>query len=181
MLGMRQALDAARPSKVVCLSTIGAQATQQNLLTQRTLMEEALSALPMPITFLRPAWFMENLSWQIARAREEGILASFLQPLDKAMPMVATADVGRVAAELLLQEWAGKRVVELEGPERASQQRIAAELAKALHRPVRAEAVPRESWEAIFRAEGMRDPIPRIRMLDGFNQGWIKFEGAAAE
>jgi len=176
---VRQALDAARPSKVVCLSTIGAQATQQNLLTQRTLMEEALSALPMPITFLRPAWFMENLSWQIARAREEGILASFLQPLDKAMPMVATADVGRVAAELLLQEWAGKRVVELEGPERVSQQRIAAELAKALHRPVRAEAVPRESWEAIFRAEGMRDPIPRIRMLDGFNQGWIKFEGAA--
>jgi NAD(P)H dehydrogenase (quinone) len=176
---VRQALDAARPSKVVCLSTIGAQAAQQNLLTQRTLLEEALSALPMPITFLRPAWFMENLGWEVARAREEGVLASFLQPLDKAMPMVATADVGRVAAELLLQEWAGKRVVELEGPERVSQHRIAAELAKALHRPVRAEAVPRESWEAIFRAQGMRDPIPRIRMLDGFNQGWIKFEGAA--
>jgi NAD(P)H dehydrogenase (quinone) len=78
-----------------------------------------------------------------------------------------------------IAEWAGKRVVELEGPERVSQHRIAAELAKALHGPVRAEAVPRESWEAIFRAQGMRDPIPRIRMLDGFNEGWIKFEGAA--
>jgi len=22
----------------------------------------------------------------------------------------------------------------------------------------------------------MRDPIPRIQMLDGFNEGWIKFE-----
>jgi NAD(P)H dehydrogenase (quinone) len=36
---VRQALDATRPARVVCLSTIGAQATQSNLLTQRTLME----------------------------------------------------------------------------------------------------------------------------------------------
>jgi len=26
----------------------------------------------------------------------------------------------------------------------------------------------------------MRDPIPRIQMLDGFNEGWIKFEGNGA-
>jgi hypothetical protein len=29
--------------------------------------------------------------------------------------MVATADVGKLAASLLQQNWAGKRVVELEG------------------------------------------------------------------
>ena len=61
-----------------------------------------------------------------------------------------------------------------------SQNGIAAELSKALHRPVRAETVPRENWGAIFRAQGMRDPIPRIQMLDGFNEGWIKFEGGGA-
>jgi NAD(P)H dehydrogenase (quinone) len=177
---VRQALDATRPAKVVCLSTIGAQATQTNLLSQRTLMEETLSTLPLPITFLRPAWFMENLSWDVAEARDQGILSSFLQPLDKAMPMVAIADVGRVAAELLLQDWTGKRIVELEGPERVSQNGIAAEFSKALHRRVRAEAVPRENWGAIFRAQGMRDPIPRIQMLDGFNEGWITFEGGGA-
>src|SRR6266850_3562760 len=165
---VRRALDASRPAKVVCLSTIGAQVAQSNLLTQRTLLEEALSTLPLPVTFLRPAWFMENLSWDVAQARDQGVLSSFLQPLDKAMPMVATADVGRVAAELLLQDWTGKRVVELEGPERLTQNGIAAELSKALHRPVRAEAVPRENWGAIFRAQGMSDPIPRIQMLDGF-------------
>jgi NAD(P)H dehydrogenase (quinone) len=173
-------LDASRPGKVVCLSTIGAQAAQSNLLSQRTLMEEALSTLPLPVTFLRPAWFMENLSWDIAQARDHGVISSFLQPLDRAIPMVATADVGRVAAELLLQDWTGRRVVELEGPKRVSQDGIAAELSNALHRPVRAEAVPRESWGAIFRAQGMRDPIPRIQMLDGFNEGWTKFEGAGA-
>jgi NAD(P)H dehydrogenase (quinone) len=177
---VRQALDATRPAKVVCLSSIGAQAAQSNLLSQRTLMEGALSTLPVPVTFLRPAWFMENLSWDIAQARDQGVISSFLQPLDKAMPMVATGDVGRVAAELLLQDWTGTRVVELEGPQRVSQNGIAAELSKALHRPVRADAVPREHWGAIFRAQGMRDPIPRIQMLDGFNEGWIKFEGSGA-
>src|ERR1700704_2242180 len=92
---VRQALDATRPAKVVCLSTIGAQAAQSNLLSQRTLMEEALATLPSPMTFLRPAWFMENLSWDVAQARDQGVLSIFLQPLDKAMPMVAPADVGR--------------------------------------------------------------------------------------
>ncbi|HDR8908560.1 TPA: NAD(P)H-binding protein, partial [Burkholderia multivorans] len=54
------ALLKARPGKVVCLSTIGAQADEVNLLTQRTLMEQALREMPMPVTFLRPGWFMEN-------------------------------------------------------------------------------------------------------------------------
>ena len=45
---------------------------------------------------------------------------------------------------------------------------------------MRAEAVPREKWGSIFRAQGMRDPIPRIQMLDGFNEGWIRFEGGGA-
>ena len=26
----------------------------------------------------------------------------------------------------------------------------------------------------------MKDPIPRIQMLDGFNEGWIDFEGGEA-
>jgi uncharacterized protein YbjT (DUF2867 family) len=177
---VHRALESTRPGKVVCLSTVGAQATQSNLLTQRTLMEQALSTLPLAIAYLRPAWFLENLSWDIPQAREQGVIASFLQPLDRAIPMVATADVGRVAAELLLQEWTGQRVVELEGPRSVSPNDIASELAKALHRPVRAEVVPRGDWETLFRAQGMRDPIPRIQMLDGFNEGWITFEGSGA-
>jgi uncharacterized protein YbjT (DUF2867 family) len=174
------ALGAARPRRVVCLSTIGAQAKQPNLLSQRTLIEQALSKLSCPVAFLRPAWFMENLQWDIARARDEGVICCFLQPLDRAMPMVATLDVGRVAAELLQQTWVGKRVVELEGPRWVTQIEIAATLSTLLARPVRAEAVPRETWGAIFKAQEMRDPIPRIQMLDGFNEGWIRFEGGDA-
>src|SRR6202021_709740 len=122
---VKSALESARPRKVVCLSTIGAQAAQSNLLTQRTLLEHALSKLPMPVTFLRPAWFMENAAWDVAPARDDGVIPSFLQPLDKPVPMVATADIGRVAAELLRETWNGHRVVELEGPHRVSPNEIA--------------------------------------------------------
>lgn len=171
------ALVKARPAKVVCLSTIGAQATQVNLLTQRTMMETALRQMPMPVTFLRPGWFMENAEWDIPSARDSGIVASYLHPLDKQVPMVATADVGRVAAELLQQVWTGTRVVELEGPRRASPNDLASAFARIFDRPVHAETVVRNTWELLFRSQGMKQPLPRIRMLDGFNEGWIDFEG----
>jgi uncharacterized protein YbjT (DUF2867 family) len=176
-----EAIDAARPGRVVCLSTIGAQAEQSSLLTQRTLMEQALASASIPVTFLRPAWFMENSLWDIASAKETGVLSAYLQPLDKAFPMVATADIGLVAAALLQQTWTGTRVVELEGPARVSQNDIAAMLTQLLGRPVQAHAVPRETWGAVFKSQGMRDPIPRIQMLDGFNEGWISFEGGNAK
>ncbi|MEH1979378.1 MAG: hypothetical protein V7L27_08955 [Nostoc sp.] len=102
---------AAHLGKVVCLSTIGAQATQSNLLTQLQILEQVLGDLPMPIAFLRPAWFMENAAWDVAPARESGIIQSFLEPLDKPVPMIATADIGRVASELLQQTWSGRRIV----------------------------------------------------------------------
>ncbi|HWX03482.1 NmrA family NAD(P)-binding protein [Collimonas sp.] len=174
-----QALAAARPAKAVCLSTIGAQATQTNLLTQLQIMETELGKLDLPLTFLRPAWFMENALWDVAPARNGGVIPSFLQPLDKPVPMIATADVGSVAAELLLEQWQGRRIVELEGPERVTPQQIAATFAELLAQPVRMEAVPRETWRDIFSAQGAADPEPRMRMLDGFNQGWIEFAGTA--
>ena len=177
---VKTALESARPGKVLCLSTIGAQATQSNLLTQRTLMEQALATLPTPVTFLRPGWFMENALWDVGPARDEGIVRSFLQPLDRAIPMIATADIGRVAARLLQESWSGARVVELEGPQRVSPNDLAEAFAKVLGREVRVEAVPRDTWEALFQAQGMKHPLARIRMLDGFNEGWIDFEGDAA-
>jgi uncharacterized protein YbjT (DUF2867 family) len=173
---LKTALIAARPDKVVVLSTVGAQVTRTSLLTQLHLMELALGELPMPIAFLRAAWFMENASWDVEPAKKEGVISSFLQPLDKAFPMVATADIGRVAAELLRQDWSGRRIVELEGPGRVTPNDIAATFARVLGRPVRAQAVPRESWASLFASQGAGNWEPRIQMLDGLNQGWICFE-----
>jgi uncharacterized protein YbjT (DUF2867 family) len=177
---LHSALAAARPKRVVYLSTIGAQAREMNLLTQHSIIEKAIGDLSIPITFLRPAWFMENCSWDVAPARETGVVPSFLQPLDKPVPMVATADIGKLAAGLLQEKWEGHRVIELEGPTRVTPNQIATTLAKLLGKPVRMKVVPRESWDPLFRSQGMKNPVPRIRMLDGFNENWIEFERGRA-
>jgi len=177
----RDALVAAAPPKVVVLSTVGAQhATDIGILRSLWFLEQELGSLPMPVTFLRAAWFMDNAEWDVGPARETGTIASFLQPLDRAIPMIAAADVGTTAADLLLETWSGKRVVELAGTS-VSPNDIAGSLGRALGRSVVAYAVPRATWKETFVDQGTAWPEPRIAMLDGFNSGWIAFEGGSAE
>lgn len=178
---IRDALLATRPARVVTLSTIGAHATVENLLSQLGHMEDVLGQLPMPVAFLRAGWFFENAQWDVASARDNGVIESYLAPVDRKIPMVATKDIGAMATKLLGETWSGVRVVELEAPERTSPNDIAAAFAKALGRDVGVRTVPRGEWEARFRAQGMKNPAPRMRMLDGFNEGWIAFEGTSVK
>ena len=179
---LRQALAATTPPKIVALSSIGAQhADGLGLITQLHILEEQLGSLPIPIAFLRAGWFMENAAWDIEPAHQTGKMASFLQPLDRHVPMIATADIGRIAAKALLEDWTGRRILEIEGPKRYSPNEAASLLGAAIGRPVSAYAVPRDQWEALFRAQGTAWPAPRIAMLDGFNSGWIDFEGEGCE
>jgi NAD(P)H dehydrogenase (quinone) len=138
--------------------------------------EKMLRTVSAPVALLRAGWFMENAAWDVEAARS-GTIPSFLQPLDHAIPMVATADIGRTAAELLRDTWTGVRLVELEGPRRYSARDIGVAFAAALGREVRMDPVPRDTWEALFRSQGVKHPMPRMRMVDGFNEGWIDFEG----
>jgi uncharacterized protein YbjT (DUF2867 family) len=177
---IRAAIAAAQPPKVVVLSTIGAQSTRPNLLNQLGILEKELSTLNIPVAFLRAAWFLENYLWDIPPARETGTIPSFLQPLDKHFPMVATEDIGRVAARLLTESWTGSRIVSLEAPARISPNEIATIFSELLAKPVHMQSVPPGEWESIFRGQGMKNPTPRIQMLEGFNAGWIDFEGGQA-
>ena len=176
-----EAVRAAKPRRALCLSTIGADAKQDNLLSQRGVMEETLRELQIPLTILRPAWFIDNAAWDVASARDTGLIHRFLQPTDKAFPMVAAKDVGRLAAKLIREDWTGTRIVELEGPGRMTSNDLAQSFTRVIGKPVRAVPVPRESWAALFRSQGMRNPEPRMRMLDGFNEGWIEFEGGGSK
>lgn len=177
---VRRALVQARPRKVVVLSTIGAEASQPNLLNALGQVEAGLSELTLPITYLRAAWFIENAEWDVAAARDEGVLRSYLQPLDRGVPMISTTDVGRTAADLLREDWTGQRVVELEAASRVTPLQMAKAFGNALGRTVDAQIVPRDQWEEIFRQQGMRHPLPRMQMIDGFNEGWIDFKDRGA-
>ena len=170
------ALTAAKPGRVVFLSTVGGHVERFSLLNNSHMTENALRSLSIPVAFVRAGWFMENAAWDVPAARG-GVIPSFLQPLDHPIPMVASADIGRTVAKVLCEEWQRLRVVELEGPRRYSASDIAKAFSSVLGRPVRSETVPRDTWESLFRSQGMKHPEPRIQMLDGFNAGWIDFEG----
>ena len=136
-----------------------------------------MSSLPLPNAFIRAAWFMENYQWDVVAAREQGEIDVYLNPVDRAFPMVATEDIGRLAAETLQQSWHGNRYLELEGPARYSPVDAANAFARWLKRPVSTRLVPRADWVNQFEQQGMPAgrTAPRIEMVDGFNSGWIDF------
>lgn len=178
------ALRKARPPKVVALSSIGAQRERDlGLITPLRLLEQALDALPLPRAHVRAAWFMENLHRDVALAQLEGRLASYLTPLDRAIPMVSADDVGRTVASTLEETWFGRRVIEVEGPRRYSPLDMAQSLAAVLEHDIETTAIPRGQWAARLADEGM--PADRIAsyiaMLDGFNSGWISLERRSTE
>lgn len=178
------ALDHAKPGNVVYLSSIGAQqSTGLGLITALHLLEAALDALPLPTAALRAGWFMENSLWDVAPAREQGKLFSYLQPLDHEFPLVATRDIGKIGADTLRQTWQGHRHLEVGGPRRYSPRELAASFSKALGKTVEPVVVPRADWVKNFVAQGTpedRTPL-RVEMLDAFNSGWIDFNVPGTE
>ncbi|GEL23746.1 nucleoside-diphosphate sugar epimerase [Pseudonocardia sulfidoxydans NBRC 16205] len=64
-------------------------------------LEEAIDATGIPAMHLRAGWFMENLLPDVATLRATGELSGLL-PASLPLPMIAVADIARVAAELLL-------------------------------------------------------------------------------
>lgn len=178
------ALDRAKPEKIVYLSSIGAQQTRGlGLITALHLLEERIGSLSIPSTALRAGWFMENCTWDVAPAREQGKLCSFLQPLDQDFALVAAGDIGRIGAEMLLQNWSGHRHIEVAGPRRYTPRDIAAAFSNALHKSVEALEVPRDTWVSIFVSQGTPEDRTnlRVEMLDAFNSRWIDFGVAGTE
>lgn len=176
---IRKALIGSTLQKVVALSSVGAQSDQPNLLSELTLLERGLADIDVPITFLRPAWYIENAEWDVASAQDQGVIHSHLQPVDRKISMVSVADAGRVAAELLLEEWSGHRIVELHGPAKFSPRDLAASFSRALGRSIDVIPIPRAEWEGGFRRQGIENPGMWMAALDGFNEGWLDFEGGA--
>ena len=107
----------------------------------------------------------------------------YLAPANRAISMVATNDIGELAAKTLQQEWSGNRILELEGSEKYSPNDAAAAFSKLLGRPIKTNPIQRSEWQRLFVQQGTAEDrtTPRIEMLDGFNSGWIDFEGGDAE
>lgn len=171
------ALRSTPASNVVLLSSIGAQHDHgTGAILKLHAMEGAFADLPN-VTTIRAGWFMENFDGLLPYVQEAGVLPSMLAPLDQTVPMVATADIGTLAANCLQSSKKGRSVIEFEGPRRYAPRDVAEAFARVLHRPVVAAEVARTEWDATFGSWGLtpRSAAAMAEMVEGFNSGWIAF------
>jgi uncharacterized protein YbjT (DUF2867 family) len=178
------AIEASGLRKVVFLSSIGAERESgTGAILKLHEMERALSSLPISTAAVRAGWFMENFHGLIPSARESGVLWSLLDPLDLSVPMIATRDIGIVAADLLQQTWSGHRVVELAREPSLSPIDVAAAFTSVFGREIMATVVPRNQWIPTYRNWGLtsRSAEAMAEMIEGFNRRWIRFGGQGAE
>jgi uncharacterized protein YbjT (DUF2867 family) len=181
---IQAALAKTTPPKAVYLSSVGAQHHRGlGVIAQSHMLEEIMGKLPIANAFIRAAWFLENYQWDVQSAREAGQIDAYLEPVTKEFPMVATQDIGELAAKTLVESWKGNRVLELEGPKRYSPLEAGKAFSNILGREVKVRPAPRSQWQEKFVAQGMPADYTgaRIEMVEGFNSGWIDFEGDGAE
>ncbi len=108
--------------------------------------------------------------------KTQGILPSFSQPLDRQVPQVAAADIGRVAAEAMQEKTVGKEVKELAGFW-TSPEETAEAFGKVLGREVKAVPVPENQWTDILKNHNSpKNAASLAEMFAGYNSGHIKFE-----
>jgi uncharacterized protein YbjT (DUF2867 family) len=176
-----QAIDANGVRHVVFLSSIGSQhdsGTGPILSTHDA--EAALAKVKADVTFLRAAYFMENWAASLY-ALGKGSLPTFLKA-DRAIPMIASADIGATAAQLLLEGGHGHTVVELSGPRDYSPKDVAAALSRITGKTVTAEEGPEEAIVAAFTGAGLNAHWARLyqEMIHGVNTGRVDFERGKA-
>ena len=178
-----EAIRASGLPHAVVLSSIGAQHPDgTGIIGTLHRLEAQLRAAGAPVTFLRAAYFMENWGNVLEPALEQGVLPSFIHPLDRALPMVSVADIGRTAAELLIEGPHGVRVVELSGPADYAPTDAAAAVGTAAGRAVQAVAVPRAEWAPTLAGVGFPPEVVAlfVGMYDGIANGRVAWEGQEA-
>ena len=171
-----EALRQSPPPRLVLLSSVGSEQSHGlGNITSTHLMEEALGDLPFPTAVVRAGGFLENYVGALQSAAATGVYYSFFGPPDRAFPMIATADIGKEVAQLLIDGWKGKKIVELGSLVSADD--MAHAVGAALGQSVTAQTIPREQWAATLEGFGLPPGRTGLyeEMLDGFNSGWIHF------
>jgi len=144
---------------VVMLSSAGADLAEgTGPITGLYALEQALQATGTVLTALRSGHFQEKVSDVIEVARESGVFPVFAASADAPLPMVATADLGAVAARALQSPPDVSENVDVVGPS-YSERAVATLLGEALGRELQVATIPEEAWVGAFVQAGFR---PRI-------------------
>lgn len=169
-------------SHVVFLSSIGAHLPDgTGPIRVVRYGEQKIGAVAKNLTVLRPPYFMENWVPVIGAAKTNGVLPTFIAPAQK-IPMIATHDIGHIAAEQLIAGGHGRKVLELSGPADYSPNDVAATLGQLLGRTVETHQAPLEAVVPTFKSFGFSEDAARLfeEMYSGLVNGQIAFEKTGA-
>jgi NAD(P)H dehydrogenase (quinone) len=148
-----EALKSARPRTALAISDYGAHVSEDiGMPSIFHAFEAELRQLGGQRIILRSAEHMYNWARGLPKALETGALPSFQIPVDMAQPTIASQDLGRIAAEILLAADGneGVEIVHAEGPHRYSASDVAAAVSRISGREIHAQPVPREAWQGAF-------------------------------
>lgn len=119
-------------------------------------VEEALFKAGLSFTILQPTAYMQNLLAGWAAISGQGV-HRVPYAVASRISLVDLRDVAEAAARVLTEPGHAGATYELVGMPGLSQTEVAAALAEALGRPVRAEVVDRAAWSATAQANGLPD------------------------
>lgn len=176
------AVESSGLRHVVLLSSLGAHlVTEIGPIRALHYAERRLGPVAQSLTILRAPYFMENWAAVLDTARTQGVLPSFLSPSRK-IPMIAVRDIGHIAAECLLDQPKGRRVLELSGPQDYSPEDVATVMGRHLHRHVKVQPLPLSTAISTFTAMGCSEDVARLfeEMYAGLERGSITYEGNGA-
>lgn len=167
-LGAVTAAEAAGVRRVVKLSVWRAPDRLSPVAELHRPVEEALEASSLDWTFLRPNFFMQNFSRQMAGAIASGVIA---QPQTTApISFVDARDVARCAAAVLTGDGHGGRVYDLTGPDALTYDQVAERLSVALQRTVRFVGLTDEQARAAMSERGL--PRFQVEALIGVSRAY---------
>ncbi len=170
------AVQSAGTKNVVALSSIGAElASGSGPVVGLHNLEEKLKQISgSNALFLRAGYFMENTLPQANAIRQMGSVAGSLRP-DLKIPMIATRDIGAVAADVLLHPTIhGKQTRELLGQRDLSYSEVAASIGKAIDKAdLKYVQVPDEQFKGVLVQMGMSEPMANllVEMTQALNSG----------
>lgn len=177
-------VDAVRAAKlphVVLLSSVGAQhPAGTGPIAGLYPLEQGLKALPSTgASFVRAAYFMENLLGNLGML-DQGLYPSF-SPANAKMPMIATADIGALAAELLVGPVpapGAPAIYELGGGPYSSAD-VAAVLSAIKGKPIQVAEVPVAAMAQTLQGFGFPADIAALyqEMTEGAASGLVAYDG----
>lgn len=173
-----RAISGSKISKVIGLSTVGAQhESGTGNLSMGYLLEHGFGDLDIIKIFVRPSYYYSNWLNYAPLVKEQGVLPTFF-PADLPVYMCSPMDVGKFVAELMSDDSAKPGVYELLGPA-CSTADIAKEFSEVFRRPVSVQEIPKSEWWSTIKGFGFSDDVTRnfIAMTEAVIDGRSSPEG----